>query len=124
MFTAEQVKETIERCREFKKKNPGMVFGADFPLVAKLLMESPEFLHICATCAIEHTFWCIELSAKRGGDKVEVRAEDMAESELFKWMSRAVYIGVQLEREGKENAAVDGVLKQLEKEMGGEGEGK
>lgn len=122
MYTKEQIKETIIKCAEYKKKHPGTVFGKDFGELAEILLVSPEFLGIVATCITENSIWMMRIVSKGLVDVDEhgfgISSKDLlGESEMFKWLSRAVYLGVQLERSGKGQAAIDSALKSIEDQL-------
>lgn len=119
MVTKETLEAVIKRCQDYKHKNPGVVFGADFPEIAKMLMGSEQFFRITATCHIEHLIWCMKMQIN--GPTDGITRDDMMESELFKWMSRAVYIGVQLERTSTVESGIDAALKAIEEKSKQEG---
>ena len=111
----EHLEEIINECLEYKRKNPGIVFGEDFPLVAKLLMQSPRFYQILMTCHTEHLMWCASIAVNGA---VNLTKDMMMESELFKWMGRVVYIGVQLGRRETLQGGIDAALESIEKQSG------
>lgn len=113
-MSKEQLEEIINECLEYKRKNPGIVFGDDFPLVAKLLMQSPRFYQILMTCHTEHLMWCASIATS--GAVNNFTKSMMMESDLFKWMGRVAYIGVQLGRRETMQKGIDAALESIEQQ--------